>query len=168
MSQTWKFDKLKDAVERVLDEAETKDQRLAAVWEQHERDGHLPKIPDCTVCLEERGSEVRRAHSRNPSNFVAVENKSGLVVSRAVFQLIDEIAACKQAQAFHGAKLLRILSDQGTELVNKEFENHVRQRGLHLATPPAPRPQSNGLAERHVGLAKQTTRRLLLSRLVCI
>ena len=46
------IDKLKDAIEKVLDEAEIEDQRPAAIWEQHERDGHLPKIPDCPVCLE--------------------------------------------------------------------------------------------------------------------
>ena len=61
----------------------------------------------------------------------------------------------------HGARLLRTLSDQGTEDVNKEFESHARKRGLHLATAPAHQPQSNGLAERLVGLVKQTTRRLL-------
>ena len=54
--------------------------------------------------------------------FLLVENKSGLVVSQQVFQLIDYIATCKQLQAFHGSKVLRILSDQGTEFVNQEFQ----------------------------------------------
>ena len=36
-------------------------------------------------------------------------------------------------------------------------------RGIHLATSPAYQPQSNGLAERMVGLAKQCTLRLLLA-----
>ena len=38
-----------------------------------------------------------------------------------------------------------------------------RLRGIHLATSPAYQPQSNGVAERMVGLAKQCTRRLLLA-----
>ena len=69
---------------------------------------------------------------------------------------------CKQLQAFHGSKVLRILSDQGIEFVNQDFEKHARQRGIHLATSPAHQPQSNGVAERLVGPAKQCTRRLLL------
>ena len=36
-------------------------------------------------------------------------------------------------------------------------ESHARQRSLHLATSGAHQPPSNGLAERLVGLAKQTT-----------
>ena len=88
----------------------------------------------------------------------SVENKTGLVVSQEVFQLIDYIDTCKQLQAFHGSKVLRILSDQGTEFVNQDFEKHARQRGIHLATSPAHQPQSNGVAESLVGLAKQCTR----------
>ena len=95
--------------------------------------------------------------------FVPVENKSAVVVSREVFALIDWISTCKQIQAFNGAKINRILSDQGSEFVNQEFETHARMRGIHLATSPAYQPQSNGVAERMVGLAKQCTRRLLLA-----
>ena len=58
-------------------------------------------------------------------------------------------------------KVLRILSDHGTEFVNQDFEKCARQRGIHLATSPAHQPQSNGVAERLVGLAKQCTRHLL-------
>ena len=58
--------------------------------------------------------------------FILVENKTGLIVSQEVFQLIDYIATC-------------------------------------IATSPAHQPQSNGVAERLVGLAKQCTRRLLLA-----
>ena len=76
---------------------------------------------------------------------------------------LDWISNCKQIQAFQGAKITRILSDQGSEFVNQEFETHARLRGIHLATSPAYQPQSNGVAERMVGLAKQCTRRLLLA-----
>ena len=94
--------------------------------------------------------------------FIPVENKTGLTVSQEVFQLIDHIATCKQLQAFHhGSRVLRILSDQGTEFVNQEFEKHARQRGIHLATSPAHQPQSNSVADRLVGLAKQCARRFL-------
>ena len=80
--------------------------------------------------------------------FIQVENETGLIVSHEVFQLIDYIGACKQLQAFHGSKVLRILSDQGTGFVNQDFEKHARQRGIHLATSPAHQPQSNGVEER--------------------
>ena len=61
--------------------------------------------------------------------FIPVENKTGLTVSQEVFQPIDYIATC---QAFHGSRVLGILSDQGTKFVNQEFEKHARQRGIHL------------------------------------
>ena len=89
--------------------------------------------------------------------FIPLEHKTGLVVSQEVVQLIDYIATCKQLQAFHGSKVLRILSDQRTEFVNQDFEKHARQRGIDVATSPAHQPQSNGVAERLVGLAKQCT-----------
>ena len=94
---------------------------------------------------------------------IPVENKTGLVVSQEVFQLIDYVASCKQLQAFHGSKVLRVLRDQGTEFVNQDFEKHARQRGIHLAISPAHQFESNGVAERFVGLAKQCTWRLSLS-----
>ena len=72
--------------------------------------------------------------------FIPLENKTGLVVSQEVFQLIDLIASCKQLQAFHATRVLRILSDQGTEFVNQDFEQHARRRGIHLATSPARQP----------------------------
>ena len=81
----------------------------------------------------------------------------------AAWELIDRVALCKQLQAFRGSKVLRMMSDQGTEFVSQEFETHARQRGVRLSTSPAHQPQSNGLAERLVGLAKQCTRRLLLA-----
>ena len=131
-------------------------------WEKHERNGHIPKLPDCPVCVEEQGPVVRHHAQNSPSLntihldtgywgdwsldekryfiaaalrvehdktgiliplFVPVENKSAVVVSREVFALIDRISTCKQIQAFRGAKITRILSDQGSEFVNQEFEN---------------------------------------------
>ena len=62
--------------------------------------------------------------------FITVENKTGLLVSQEVFQLIDYIASCKQLQAFHGSNVLHTLSEQGTEFVNQGFEKHARQRGI--------------------------------------
>ena len=185
-----------------LTDTPSKPTRSPEEWEQHERNGHIPKLPDCPVCVEEEGPVVRHFAQHSPSLhtlhldtgswgdwsldekryfiaaalrveqdthgilipfFVPIENKSAIVVSREVFALIDWISTCKQIQAFHGAKITRILSDQGSEFVNQEFETHARLRGIHLATSPAYQPQSSGVAERMVGLAKQCTRRLLLA-----
>ena len=49
---------------------------------------------------------------------VPVKNKSAVVVAREVFALIDWISTCKQIQPFNGAKINRILSDQGSEFVS--------------------------------------------------
>ena len=34
--------------------------RPPEVWEQQERDGHIPKFPDCQVCVQEHGYVVKR------------------------------------------------------------------------------------------------------------
>ena len=36
-------------------------------WEKHERNGHLPKLPDCPVCVEEQGPVVRHYAQSSPS-----------------------------------------------------------------------------------------------------
>ena len=36
-------------------------------WETHERNGHLPKLPDCPVCVEEQGPVVRHYAQSSPS-----------------------------------------------------------------------------------------------------
>ena len=170
-----------------LTDTPLKPARSPEEWEQHERNGHIPKFPDCPVCVEEQGSVVRHYAQNSPSPntlhldtgywggwsldekryfiaaalrveqdkngilipfLVPVENKSALVVSREVFALIDWISTCKQIQAFNGAKITRILSDQGSEFCEPGVETHARLRGIHLATSPAYQPQSNGVAER--------------------
>ena len=41
--------------------------RPPEVWEQHERDGHMPKFPDCPVCVQEHGSVVKHVSSTTNS-----------------------------------------------------------------------------------------------------
>ena len=124
--------------------------RTPEVWEQRERDGHMPKFPDCPVCVQEHGSVVKHFSSTTNSLhtlhldtgywgdpsldgsryflaaglrvqhedkimlvpfFIPIDNKTGLIVFQEVFQLIDYVATCKQLQAFHGSRVLHILSD---------------------------------------------------------
>ena len=37
--------------------------RAPEVWEQHERGGHMPKFPDCPVCIQEHGPVVKHFSS---------------------------------------------------------------------------------------------------------
>ena len=41
--------------------------RAPEVWEQRERDGHMPKFPDCPVCVQEHGSVVKHFSSTTNS-----------------------------------------------------------------------------------------------------
>ena len=41
--------------------------RPPEVWAQHKLDGHMPKLPDCSVCVQEHGSVVRRFSSTTNS-----------------------------------------------------------------------------------------------------
>ena len=41
--------------------------RSAEEWEKHERNGHIPKFPDCPVCIEEQGPIVRHYTQSSPS-----------------------------------------------------------------------------------------------------
>ena len=159
---------LRLCADETMDTKLTIPSRAPEVWEQHERDGHMPKFPDCPVCVQSSISAAPPI-ACIPCYFLAaglrvqhedkimlvpffIRNKTGLTVSQEVFQLVDYIATCKQLQAFHGSRV-RILSDQRTEFVNQEFEKHARQRGIHLAISLAHQPQSHGAAERLVGLA---------------
>ena len=184
---------------------ETMDTKLtipSRLWEQHERDGHMPKFPDCPVCVQEHGSVVKHFSSTTNSLhtlhletvywgdpsldgkryflaaglrvqhedkimlapfFIPVENKTGLTVSLEVFQLAHSIATRKQLQAFHGSRVLRILSDQNTEFVNQEFEKHSRQRGIlgHITSTSTTEQRCSREASGS-RQTKQCTRRLLL------
>ena len=36
-------------------------------WERYERNGHIPQLPDCPVCVEEQGPVVRHYAQSSPS-----------------------------------------------------------------------------------------------------
>ena len=50
-----------------MDARTTAPGRTPEVWEQHERDGHMPKFPDCPVCIQEHGSVVKHFSSTTNS-----------------------------------------------------------------------------------------------------
>ena len=49
---------LRTCANKTLDAKPHAPYRAPEVWEQHEGDGHMPKLPDCPVCVEEHGSVV--------------------------------------------------------------------------------------------------------------
>ena len=53
--------------EQLTDMSSRPPTRSAEEWEKHERNGHLPKFPDCPVCLEEQGPVVRHYAQNAPS-----------------------------------------------------------------------------------------------------
>ena len=50
-----------------------------------------------------------------------------------------------------------------TEFVNAQLKHYTAQRGILMQQSPDHQPQSNGAAERVIGLAKAWTRRLLIA-----
>ena len=57
---------LTELVASTMDEPTGPPQRPARVWEEHEHNGHLPKLPDCPVCVEEQGTIVKHAPNATP------------------------------------------------------------------------------------------------------
>ena len=57
----------RECAEEVVDKTSSPSIRPPEVWEQHERDGHMPKLSDCPICVEEHGSVVRYFASTSSS-----------------------------------------------------------------------------------------------------
>eukprot|EP00971_Amphidinium_carterae_P056227 1109545-Amphidinium_carterae.1 len=55
------------------------------------------------------------------------------------------------------------MSDNGGEFTSKPFIEGLHVLGVTLTTSPSYQPQSNGMAERCVGLMKTAVRRLLVA-----
>ena len=58
---------LRLCADETMDTKLTTPRRAPEVWEQHERDGHMPKFPDCPVCVQEHGSVVKHFSSTTNS-----------------------------------------------------------------------------------------------------
>ena len=56
---------LRECAEEAVGTTSAPSTRPPQVWEQNERDGHVPKLPDCPVCVHEHGSVVRNFASNS-------------------------------------------------------------------------------------------------------
>ena len=56
-----------EELEEVVRKTTSPAKRPPEVSEQHARDGHMPKLPGCPVCVEEHGSVVRHFASTSSS-----------------------------------------------------------------------------------------------------
>ena len=59
---------MNDCAEEALDTTTLAPDRPPEVWEQHESDGHMSKLPDCPVCVEEHGFVVRHFASTSQAS----------------------------------------------------------------------------------------------------
>eukprot|EP00971_Amphidinium_carterae_P003370 66397-Amphidinium_carterae.1 len=62
-----------------------------------------------------------------------------------------------------GRFIQRFMSDNRGEFTSKPFTHGMHKLGVTLTTAPSYQPQSNGMAERCVGLIKTAVRRLLVA-----
>ena len=58
---------LRECAEEVVDTTSSPSTRPLEVWEQNERDGHMPELPDCPVCAQKHRSVVRHYASTSSS-----------------------------------------------------------------------------------------------------
>jgi hypothetical protein len=78
------------------------------------------------------------------------------LVAKAVTNII------KNAQTQFGCTVKRLLTDGGTEFINKTLRDFCLQEGIELHYPPARTPQLNSVAERSVRSCKDAGRTLLM------
>ena len=63
---------LRTCADETLDAKPPAPFRPPEVWEQHEHDGPLPKLPDCPDCVEEHGSLPARPLASTPCTWIQV------------------------------------------------------------------------------------------------
>ena len=85
---------LPECADEALDKTTSVLARPPEVWEQHERDGHLPKLPDCPVCVEEHGLVAR--HVASTLSSLAFCSCSVLFLSLRLFLSLFSLISCSQ------------------------------------------------------------------------
>jgi len=79
----------------------------------------------------------------------------------AMEEIIVEIEGASLAGIPYGGRVKRVHTDRGTEWLNRSFQTRMQERGISHTTTRGYSPQSNGTAERFVGILKTIGRRLL-------
>lgn len=78
----------------------------------------------------------------------------------AVFEKIKSFLA--YAERSSGYKIKHILSDQGTEYVNRNVTNFLKEKGIKFQHLSVYQPQQNGIAERYNRSLLEVARTLLI------
>ena len=167
---------LRECADEALDKTTPGPARSPEVWEQHERDGHMPKLPDCPICAEEHGSVVHH-FARSSSSLhtlhldtgywgdISLDGKRYFAVAGLRVQHEDMVilvlfcipienksGLAVSQEVFqlidYSASCKQLQAFHGSKvLVNQDFERHAAPRAIYLSTSPAHQPQSNGEAE---------------------
>eukprot|EP00971_Amphidinium_carterae_P114132 2261825-Amphidinium_carterae.1 len=160
----------------------TSQQVLARDWERHHQQGLLTKLLTCTTCRKESGPWIiHKRTAASERNIGVLHADIAHLWDQALTKMFGflslskaspEVTACVQETILwirnsascssmgFGRSLKRFMSDNGGDFNALDFQGAVQHLGLHLNLSPCYERQSNGMAERCVGLMK---RRLLIS-----
>eukprot|EP00971_Amphidinium_carterae_P349468 6491034-Amphidinium_carterae.1 len=92
-----------------------------------------------------------------------LRDKSSEIVAQHMVEVILWLRNSPQTSTLVGARVIRVMSDGGGEFTSDVIKQKLLALGVTQSFSPPHQPQSNGLAERMVGLMKTTCRRLILS-----
>ena len=84
-------------------------------------------------------------------------------VGNAVESIITEVEGVALEGIPYGKRVLRVQTDRGTEWLNKAFQEAMKSRGILHTYTQGYSPQSNGTAERFVGLMKTIAKRMMVA-----
>ena len=88
-------------------------------------------------------------------------SKASNSVARAVDDIIGQIEATTLPEAAAGQRITRLHTDKGTEYLGNVMEERLHQRMIHHTKTMGYDPKANGMAERFVGIIKDSARKIL-------
>eukprot|EP00971_Amphidinium_carterae_P246417 4894178-Amphidinium_carterae.1 len=92
-----------------------------------------------------------------------IKSKHSEFVANLIAEVVLWLRNSTHTGHLEGSRIVRMMSDGGGEFVSDIIKNKMLELGVTQTYSPPHQPQSNGLAERMVGLMKTTARRLILS-----
>eukprot|EP00971_Amphidinium_carterae_P063377 1254242-Amphidinium_carterae.1 len=87
-----------------------------------------------------------------------LRNKSSKIVAQHMVEVILWLRNLPKTLHLVEARVIRVISDEGGEFTSDVIKQKLLAIGVTQSFSPSHQPQSNGLAERMVGLMKTTRR----------